>query len=59
MYMLLALLQMDWPSDNSFGEERNKRAISSMMRDIGAVVVIAKKPMLLYGTCGYGYIEHG
>jgi hypothetical protein len=59
MYKMLALLQMDWLSANSFGEERNKRAISSMMCDIGAVVVVAKKPMLLYGTCGYGYIEHG
>jgi len=59
MYMLLALLQMDWPSDNSFGEERNRREISSMMSDIGAVVAVAKKLVLLYGTCGDGYTEHG
>ena len=56
---MLALLQMDWPSANSFGEERNRREISSMMSDIGAVVAVAKKLVLLYGTCGDGYTEHG
>ena len=59
MYKMLALLQMDWLSANSFGEERNRREISSMMSDIGAVVAVAKKLVLLYGTCGDGYTEHG
>lgn len=60
MGRMLALLQTDQPSANSFGEERSKRrAVNSIMRDIGTVVAVAEKLVFLYGTCGYGFVENG
>lgn len=57
---MLALLQTDLPSANSFGEERSRRrAVNSIMRDIGTVVAVAEKLVFLYGTCGYGFVENG